>query len=523
MEDFNSIQSNPEGEATTPSGATGETFDEFNRAANQANVEQRAKELKEQAIVDANHPEGTDFSNDTVEGMANQIGLLHPDKNEQSTNHPEGTDFSNNTVEGLANQMGLLHPDENEQPIKTQNQKDGELTIDHPAESQEGPQTEAPAELETEPQVESVESDHTAETKPESEIKPEPEIESEPESEVKPESEPESEVEPESEIREDNRETGEKSRAEKRLESLKTQIEEINQEIIDTNSKKENLDEQIFGYERALDNNFSEQESLLEKLADTEKVAKQTKINLIKGFTSGLKIAKKLMLGKHEEARKLIDNLKDNVDKNEQALEDHAKIEDELDAKENEKSDINAVYGIALDDRKNCINKLSRLEHQKAELSKRINLLREEVANESWADAWEKAREDVETQFFKEAGAKNANDYRRKLDQSRENIESDYKEDLSQLEKYKNPSRIDLLMQSEEELERNKARAGEVEQMLQQAYENNLDTINQNRETVDQVFPTLPELIKNIRENHLVRGALSTLKRKILMRVYGIS
>lgn len=311
----------------------------------------------------------------------------------------------------------------------------------------------------------------------------------------------------------------EKSRAEQRLDAVKERLKRIDQELLDENNNKERLEEEVSACEEALDDNMEQHDQLSDKINELKLETKKTKRNIITGFTSGLKIAKNLVLGRHDEARKILAEISGNVDANEKAMNEHEDTKSALEANETEKTTLDNAYANAIDERNACVGKISRLERQKAETEKQLEMLKEEVTNEAWAEAWR----DTQAGIKEEMGTENMTAFRRELNTQKKELDENLKEDLTELDYYRNPSRIQQLMRTEDELQRDAERADEVERLLRGEHENATAIIDAKREKVDRYFPTWQERVKNIKENNLVRGALSTLKRKVMMRMYGIA
>ena len=330
---------------------------------------------------------------------------------------------------------------------------------------------------------------------------------------------PETQEVPDTPEAQDNQENREKSRAEKRLDSLKEQIEKINQEIDKTNLEKEDLAEQIFKYETDLGRNFKEHEELSDKLVEIRKEVKKTRRNLFASFATGFELLKNQLFGDNEKIEEIGNAILSDNKKNKEAKASQKETEDKLEANENEKNQLETDYINARDSQKDCTDKLSRLEHQKTEINKRLALLEEEIAEEKEIEARRTARQEIRS----EMGSDNPRLLRRELDDRQRGLDEGLARELGELDsKYRNPSRVDRLMRSEEELQRDKERSDEAEEILRQEHAAETAAIKQQRERVEQYFPTLPERIKDIRENDRVNKALGSLKRKILMRVYGI-
>lgn len=316
----------------------------------------------------------------------------------------------------------------------------------------------------------------------------------------------------------DNQENREKSRAEKRLDSLKKQIEEINQEIEKNDLDKESFDEEISRCENELGRNFTEHEELSDKLVELKKEVKETRRNLFTSFATGFKLLRNQLFGDNEKIREILKDANDNNDRNEKAKAGQKETEDKLEANEEEKNRLDTDYANALDGRDNCTNKRSRLERQKAEVNKRLALLEEEIAEEKEIEARKTARQEIRS----EMGSDNPRLLRRELDARQRDTDENLAEQLKELDEIRNPSRVKRLVYRED-LQRYRERSDEVGEILRQEHAAETAAINQQRKRVEQYFPTLPERIKDIRENDRVNKALGSLKRKILMRVYGIA
>lgn len=311
----------------------------------------------------------------------------------------------------------------------------------------------------------------------------------------------------------------EKTRTEKQLDSAKERLERINQELEDTKSNKERLEEEISAIEFAIEDNIEEHDKLSEKAQELKLEINKTKRSIIGGFTNGLKIAKNLMLGKHDEARKILGEIGGNIDANEKAMTEQKENDLAIENNEREQADLDKNHKDTIDEHSLCVDKISRLERQKSEASKQIEILKQEVADQAWAAAWEDAQEGIKA----EMGTDNMTAFRQELNSQRQELDDELEEDLNELSSYKNPSRIQRLMRTEDELRRDAERADEIERMLKEQHDNATATLDAKREKVDKYFPTWQERIKNVKENHLVKGALSTLKRKILMRRMGMA
>ena len=311
----------------------------------------------------------------------------------------------------------------------------------------------------------------------------------------------------------------EKSRAESRLEAVRARLESIERQLHEENTNKERLEEEVLACESALEANQEQHDQLTDKVDQLKIEVKKTKRGAITGFMNGLKIAKNLALGRHEEARQLLADISGNIDKNEAAMTEHAETESALEANEAEKLTLDDAYATALDERQASSSKISRLERQKADALKQIDLLKEEVANEAWSEAWK----DAQVGIMREMGTNDMPGFRKELNAQKEALSEELEGDLAELDAYRNPSKIDRLMRSEEELARDAERADAVEGKLREEYAGSVSAIDTKLNKVDQYFPTWQERVKSISENRLISGAMSTLKRKLLMRLRGLA
>lgn len=476
MEYFPSSQ---EGNMGTLSTNTVGNYDEFDPEQNAANRDARVKELEGNT-----NPNVLDESNTNKDenGISAEMDEFDRIKQERLQTESES------------------NPDEN-----------GELQVDHP-DAAPAPR----AEFEPEAQPESEEAQ--PESKAEPEFEPELEIDSE------------SEFEPKIEAQDERQENREKTRAEQRLDSLREQIETINKEIEENDHNKESSEKEISRCEKELGRNRTEHEEISDTLDELKKEVKETRRSLFTSFATGFKLLKNQLFGDNEKIRGILKEANDYNDKNEKAKASQKETEDKLEANEEEKNRLDNDYEKAVDGRNDCIKKRSRLERQKADANKRLALLEEEVAEEKEREAWNTARQEVRS----EMDSNNPRLFRRELDASQRSLDAELAEDLDELEsKYINPpelTRIDRMMLDEKKIEqideeraRNKVRSKEIAERLRQEHAAKTAAINQQRERVEQYFPTLPERIRDIRENDRVNKALGSLKRKILMRVYGIS
>ena len=284
-------------------------------------------------------------------------------------------------------------------------------------------------------------------------------------------------------------------------------------------TNKERLDEEVLAYEAAIDKNTEEHNQLSDKVNALKLEINKTKRNTISLFANGLKVVKNLAMGKHEEVRKIITEMGNSVDAHEKATSEHEKARAILDDNEDERVVLDDEYANTVDERKECVDKIFRLKRQQAEAEKQIGMLREEAANESWSEMWKDAQEGIKS----EMDTNNMPAFRRELSKQQEELDENLEADLGELDMYRNPSRIQRMMRTEEELQRDEKRVKEIEETLKEEYTNATAVIKSKQEKVDRYFPTWQERVDLIGRNRLVRGALHTLKRKIMMRVFGIN
>lgn len=316
----------------------------------------------------------------------------------------------------------------------------------------------------------------------------------------------------------DTRES-QKMTAEQRLETIQARLERIEQDLHAEYDNKASLEEEIVACEAAIEDNLDQHDQLSDKADQLQLEIKSTKRNIISSFANGLKLMKNLALGRHDEARQLLGDISSNIDKNEAAMQGHEETQAALDANEEEKLTLDNAYADAKDQHSASISKISRLERQKATALKQIEMLKEEVANNAWAEAWKDAQEGIKA----EMGFDNMVTFRNELASQEEELSDNLQSDLEELDAYRNPSRIQRMMRSEAELQRDAERADAIQSKLEEEYDDAMSAISAKREKVDQYFPTWQERVKSISQNNLVSGALSTLKRKILMRLQGIA
>ena len=145
-------------------------------------------------------------------------------------------------------------------------------------------------------------------------------------------------------------------------------------------------------------------------------------------------------------------------------------------------------------------------------------MLKEQIANEAWTEAWADAQEGIKN----EMGTNNMAAFRNELAAQQKELDDDLDADLAELDTYRTPSRVQRLMMTEEQLAQSAARADEVEAQLTREHEEASSAIDAKREKVDQYFPTWQKRVSDIVENKLVSGALHTFGRKILMKMRGL-
>lgn len=314
----------------------------------------------------------------------------------------------------------------------------------------------------------------------------------------------------------DNTEKGqEKSRAERKLAAIEAKLEKIDQELHEARNSKEKIEEEIDACEAALEDNNEQFNQLSDRAEELKVEIKRTKRNALNGLANGLRIVKNLALGRHDEVRKILGEISGDIDANEKATDEQVEVNDALSANETEHATLNSAYENAVDERSATVQKIRRLERQRSEASKQKEMLKEEVANEAWSEAWADAQEGIKS----EMGTDNIAAFRRELSAQQEELDENLEDDLTELDGYRNPSRIQRMMRTDEELARDAERADEIEDILRDEHEQATSIIDAKREKIDHYFPTWQERVKQVRENKLVGGALSSLKRKILTRM----
>ena len=306
------------------------------------------------------------------------------------------------------------------------------------------------------------------------------------------------------------------NRAERRLEAVQKKLAEIEAGIVELNKDNNVLEEKIAECETALDKNAEDYNQLSDKVNQLRDKVNKTKRSIISGFTDGLRIVKNLALGKHKEVRELVDNITQNVNENEQALQSKEQAEQQLRVNESEKVTLNNRRADAIDAQNSNNRKISNLEKWRADLKKQESLLQEKIDEETEKKAWENSREAIKA----EMGTDNIRGLRKNLEQQIKDQEKDYQADLAELDRIKNPSRIEQMMSTEEELAARKERADEVEAKLNAEYDKKVSAINAKLEKIDEYFPTWTERVTRVRKNPSIKRGLASVKRKVLLRLY---
>ena len=326
-------------------------------------------------------------------------------------------------------------------------------------------------------------------------------------------------TEEQKEIAEESRDkTPEKkqTRAERRLEAVQKKLAEIESGIAELNKDNTKLEEEIEECEVALDKNAEDHNKLSDKVNQLRDKVNKTKRSIISGFTDGLRIVKDLALGRHQEVRELVDSISQNVNENEQALQSKEQAEQQLRVNESEKVTLNNKRADAIDAQNSNNRKVASLEKWRADLKKQESLLQEKIDEETEKKAWENSREAIKA----EMGTNDMRGLRRDLERQIKEQEEDYQADLAELNKIKNPSRIEQMMSTEEELRARKERADEVEARLNAEHDKKVSAINAKLAKVNEYYPTWTERANRLRRNPSIKRGLASLKRKVLLGLY---
>ena len=312
------------------------------------------------------------------------------------------------------------------------------------------------------------------------------------------------------------KEEQERTHLEQRLEVMQHKLEQIESDLAEAKGDKEKLENQIAEYEESLDANSEAHDQLSDKVNQLRDKVNKTKRSIISGFTDGLRIVKNLVLGRHQEVRDIVDNISKNVDANEAAMHDHETASKELRVNEAERVTLIDSRANAIDARNTTNKKIANLEKWRADAKKQIAALEEEAAVQAKEKAWDDAREAIKA----EMGTDNMPEFRRDLERQKAELEERLQADLEELDSFRHPTRIQRLMRSEEELQREAARADEIEEKLRSEYEAEVAAIDLKLAKVNEYFPTWRERVKKTRETGPVKSSLSTLKRRVLLHMY---
>lgn len=307
----------------------------------------------------------------------------------------------------------------------------------------------------------------------------------------------------------------EQSAAERKLAAVEEKLRQIEQDLMDENSNKEKLEEEVEACEAAVEENVEEHDRLSDRAAELKAEVRRTKRSVVNNFMNGLRIARGMALGRHEEIFKLTAEINENATANQTAMEDQHETQIKLEENVAEKEELDTALENAVDRRDASARKISRLERQKEAAAQQINRLKEEIQNEAWADAWQDAQEGIKA----EMGTNNMSEFRRELGRESKKNDKALKKELEDTKFIRDRSRV-LSIVFDADPEQAATRLGKYEEEIKAAHDREAQKIATKREKVDRYFPTWQERVKNVRENNLVGGALATLKRKILMAMY---
>lgn len=317
-----------------------------------------------------------------------------------------------------------------------------------------------------------------------------------------------------------------KSRAERaerkmeKLNSIEEQLSNIEKELSAAKDRKEQIAEEIESCQSQINNNAEEQDRILDRINRLGQEIKNTKESLLRNFATGTILVKNLILGKHEEIDKILEEVRKNNDANKKAMQERETSEADLKNNQEEGYKLRTQHSDLKSKQLETSRNIARLEKQKTELSKKHELIKEEVAHEKERLDWEGGKATVK----REMGDRSVSEFKRELDRRREETNRRLEQDLADIDDVRNgrvPGVYSLVF-TDEMLQHAADRADEAEERLRDEYQNHIENIDFYRDVVDKYFPTWQARVENIRKNHLVKEALSTLKRRALMRIYGM-
>ena len=307
-----------------------------------------------------------------------------------------------------------------------------------------------------------------------------------------------------------------------KLKAVQEEFEALARELHSAKNNKEKLDEDIANYESTLAESNKEIDRLTDRAKELEGEVSRSKRRIIAGFVEGLRLAKNILFGGrdniHDRIREVTEGINESVEKNEKAKTEYDDVAEDLESARATHLEVSSQHQDIIDERKRCQSRISRLEKRMASAKQQIERLKEESANESWAEAWKDAQEGIK----REMGTENMWAFRNSLRKEERELAEQLEGDIQELDRYRQPSRVDRLMKTDEQLEAEAAKADEVEEKLRDEYDRGVASIEAKRAKVDQYFPTWLDRIKNLRENQSVSSALASIKRKALIKIYDI-
>ena len=314
-----------------------------------------------------------------------------------------------------------------------------------------------------------------------------------------------------------------------RLAELRERKKEISGELSEATATRDALTEMISGYEDSLERVNGTYNDITNKIETEEAEIRSTKNGLMQGLTRGLEIVKNLALGKHDEIRRILHGLDEKVEKNETAMERCKDLRGQLSVNRDEWATIKRKQNEAIEERAELDDKITRLRRERKRLKESIELLKEEsfvrrekeFRKEKKREQKEKQRELLETIGGNgKHRVKNAEQARERLDEHWDNVDLAAERKIEEIRDFVNHPVMRQL--SPEEARKFKKAAREAEEKVSREHAERVKGIREDFANLDRYFPTLGERLEDMSRNGLVKGALSALKRKMLLRMRGL-
>lgn len=304
---------------------------------------------------------------------------------------------------------------------------------------------------------------------------------------------------------------------ESRIEELESKIKNIEQEIESAKANKANLKEELEAYEQSISENLSEYNQLLERGDSLKVEINRTKRSLIGGFSNGLKMIKNLALGKHQAIRDLLHTIEQNVADNEKAVAEKDQNDKSLDKNRQDQQELERGQKATIEQDLALDQKINRLEEEKASLEKKTQLLKEESANQAWAEAWSDAQEGIKS----EMGFNNVQSFKESLISEREQKIAEMKQQMNSFNDHVINAIVAVMGENDPDQARNKVEL--IKSNIVSQYESEIATIDAKLNKVEQYFPSWQARVNNLTTKGSIATAVSDIARKALLRIYGLA